>query len=162
MNPAQLHLLFNHFPIVGLIIGVLVLAVGFFMKGEIVIKTALCIILGASLFAIPAFATGEGAEEIVEAISDVSHDIIHHHEEEGEQFFYLTIVMALLSLSALLVSNFRPKLYRGLKIAVLAVGIFTALMGMRAGHSGGEIRHPEVRSDFVAPEHDHHDEHEAH
>ena len=168
-NAAHVHLVFNHFPIVGMIIGIAVYTYGYFFgkENDTVLKTGLFIILGASLTAIPTMLSGEGAEEIVERIPGIGHDVIHHHEEHGAQFFYGTIFMLLAALSALLTANVRPKAYRILKTVVLVGGLLAAFLGFMAGASGGEIRHPEKHNDFdptaiETHEHDDHDHGHSH
>ncbi|MBK8587458.1 MAG: hypothetical protein IPN88_19485 [Bacteroidetes bacterium] len=95
MDGAHAHLLFNHFPIIGSIISVLVLVTGFLLKNNIVKKTALAIIVFTSVMTIPAFTTGEEAEEALEAINQAPDSIIHEHEELAEIGLWTTICVGL-------------------------------------------------------------------
>lgn len=158
MNPAQIHLLFNHFPIVGLIIGAITLAVGLGLKKPATTLTALYILLFTSLMALPTFFSGEGAEEIVEHLPGANHDLIEHHEKEGAQFFYISMGLAILSLATIITARRNAQLYSTLRAIVLVSAFITALLGIRAGHSGGMIQHPEVREGFVPADEDHHDD----
>lgn len=165
MNPAQIHLLFNHFPIIGMLIGAITLAVGLGLKQSGTTTTALYILLFTSLMAIPTYLSGEGAEEIVEHLPNSNHDLIEHHEEEGAQFFYISIVMALLSLAAIITERRKMPVASTMRAIVLVAAFITALLGIRAGHSGGMIQHLEVREGFVPAadgEHEHHDDHDDH
>ena len=47
MNEAHLHLIINHFPIVGLFIGIIILAVGIGFKFDNSKRTGLLIIIGS-------------------------------------------------------------------------------------------------------------------
>jgi hypothetical protein len=48
MNDAHLHLVFNHFPIIVPIVGMIILIVGFFSNSDVVKRTALGVfVLGA-------------------------------------------------------------------------------------------------------------------
>ena len=66
MDATHLHLMLTHFPIVGTIIGIGVLAYGQFINNNSIKKLALAIFIVMSILTIPVFLTGEGAEETVE------------------------------------------------------------------------------------------------
>ena len=76
----------NHFPIIGTILGLGILIVGFLLKNSSVKNTAYIIFVGCAIFAFAAMYTGEGAEEIVEDMPTIGHQIIHEHEEIAEKF----------------------------------------------------------------------------
>ena len=65
MSAAQVHLVFNHFPLVFAFIGFLILAYGVFKKYPILVKAGLLLNLGAFFFTLPMFFSGEEAEETV-------------------------------------------------------------------------------------------------
>ncbi len=77
MNGAHLHLIGNHLPIVGIIIGTLVMIVGLILKKDQIKQTALGINIFSALTSLFAFFTGEEAEEVVEEIKGIS-DINTH------------------------------------------------------------------------------------
>ena len=77
MNDAHLHLVFNHFPIIVPIVGLLILMVGFFIGSDVVKKTALGVFILGAILTFPAMYTGEGAEEIAETLPDVTKQLIH-------------------------------------------------------------------------------------
>ena len=66
MSPVHWHLLLNHVPVIGTILGVLLLAWGTIRKSEELKQASLSIFIGAAVIAIPAFLTGEPAEEVAE------------------------------------------------------------------------------------------------
>ena len=94
MNDVHLHLVATHLPIVGVLIGFLVLLTGYFTKSPQVKATALGIFLFSALAGIVAFYTGEGAEDIVEKLPGVSETLIHNHE------------VLLLSITSIVISKF--------------------------------------------------------
>jgi uncharacterized membrane protein len=162
MNAAHLHLALNHLPIVIPFVALIVLTVGFVFKSEIVKRTAYFIFILAAISTVAAFTTGEEAEEIVEHLPGVSHDLIHEHEEIAETFALLMYLLGGLSVIGLW-ANFKQKAYAnyvGYAIFILtAVNIYFA---NRTGNTGGEIMHQEIREGFEMPEHDEHEEHEEH
>ena len=62
MDATHLHLLLNHFPIVGTLLGVGVMLYGYIVGSEQVKKAALWLWAAMALVAIPVFLTGEPAE----------------------------------------------------------------------------------------------------
>ncbi|RSK47133.1 hypothetical protein [Hymenobacter rigui] len=141
MNEAHLHLLLNHTPILGSLFGLLLLAAGLFKVNQTLTQTGLVTLLVAALLCLPTQLTGEGAEEVVERIPGITHQLIHAHEEAAELGFWaieLTGVVALLGL--LVKSRARTFTLLALLGAVLSFGLLA-----RAGNLGGQIRHSEIR-----------------
>jgi uncharacterized membrane protein len=147
MNDAHFHLVVNHLPIVGLLIGILVLIAGFFLKKRDVKLTALCIFLFSAIASIFAFYTGEGAEEVVENISGISETLIHNHEEYAESFFTLTLILAAISLITFIAEIKNLKYAKYMMFIALMLAISDGILAKYVGTSGGEIRHSEIRSD---------------
>lgn len=150
MNQAHLHLLFNHLPILGVFFGLLVLAGGFFLKNNSVKRTALGIFVLSGVFAIPAYLTGEGAEEVVEGIAGVSENLIERHEELANIFLSLAGALGLIAVATLYADlkwrKFAPVLYA----LTFAVATGAMVFAQQAGSSGGEIRHSEIRTGSAA------------
>ena len=68
MNWTYLHILVNHFPIVGFVIGTLLLFSGLFFQNQGVKISGLGTILFAGFMAVLAYLTGSPAEEAVAGI----------------------------------------------------------------------------------------------
>ncbi|MFN4764169.1 hypothetical protein ACKGJN_13655 [Gillisia sp. Q332] len=145
MNDAHLHLIVNHFPIVGINIGLLVLIVGFLLKNPQVKATSLGIFIFSALAAIAANYTGEGAEEIVEKIPGISESFIHDHEEYAEQFFTLSLILGGAALITLFLQIKKWGLAAYGYILVIILTISSLVSAYYVGVSGGEIRHTEIR-----------------
>lgn len=148
MNEAHNHLLFNHLPIIIPIVGILVLLGGILFRSAVVLRTAYLIFFLGALCTIPSFATGEGAEEVVEHIPGVSHDYIHAHEELAETFAMLSYALGLVSLIGFWASWKRKSFAMVISIAVLVFSGVVIYFGSRTGTSGGEIRHTEIRANW--------------
>lgn len=145
MNDAHLHLVFNHFPIIVPIVGMIILIVGFFIDSAVVKRTALGIFVLGSLLTFPAMYTGEGAEEIAEKLPDVTDAIIHEHEEMAETLAIINYLLGFVSLIAFW-ANWKQKSFANyIAIAVLCLGLVGLYFGKATGTSGGEIRHTEIR-----------------
>lgn len=145
MNEAHLHLILNHFPSIGITIGLLVLIAGYLLKKPQVKATSLGIFIFSALAAIAANATGEGAEEIVERIPGISESIIHEHEEFAEQFLTLALILGGAALITLLLQWRKIKMATYGYILVLILAISCLVSAYYVGVTGGEIRHTEIR-----------------
>ena len=146
MNSTHAHLLLNHFPVIGTLIGVMILLYGLLIKNINIQKVSLATIVVMTLIAIPVFLTGEPAEEAVENLPGVAESIIESHEEAAEVAFWvmmLTGVFALITLGLQIVNNPFSKTF--VLIALISGIISFGLMG-RTAYLGGQIRHTEIRS----------------
>ncbi len=149
MNDAHLHLLVNHFPIVGSILGLLVLLGGLFFKNNSVKNTAYCLFVIAALFSFFSMATGEGAEELVEDMPNIGHEIIHNHEELAEKFAVIMYLLGVVSIIGLITNIKNHPKASFYSYAILVIAIVAVFFSTKVGTSGGEIRHTEIRTDSV-------------
>lgn len=145
MNDAHFHLVATHLPIVGVLIGFLVLLSGYLIKNPQVKTTALLIFIFSALTAIAAFYTGEGAEEIVENLPSISETLIHHHEEVAELFFTMMLALGGASLLTLFFQLKKLPFDKYGFMLVLLISISCIVISKNVGTSGGEISHLEIR-----------------
>lgn len=144
MNAAHWHLVLNHFPIIGTLIGTLVLITGILLKGDSIKKTGLFILAIAAILAFPTHETGEEAEDIVEETTQVSHALIHEHEELAESFNIMAIALILLAGGSLFLIQRRLTEAKYLVIATAIVAIGASIWLFKIGQTGGEIMHQEI------------------
>ena len=147
MNEAHLHMVVNHFPIIGTILGLGILIVGIIQKNKAVKNTAYILFIVATIFAAASMATGEGAEEMVEDMPNIGHKIIHEHEEMAEKLILVLYLLGAVSILGLYM-NIKNK-SKAVLISYLALllALIAVFFGSRTGTTGGEIRHTEIRSD---------------
>ena len=145
MNGAHLHMVVNHFPIIGTIVGLGILVGGMILKNNTVKNIAYCVFVVGAIFAAISMATGDDAEEMVVKMPTIGRHIIHEHEEMAEKLAILLYLLGIISLIGLY-SNFRKKqkttLISYLALILVIVAVFLA---KETGTSGGEIRHTEIR-----------------
>ena len=148
MNDAHLHLMVNHFPIIGTIFGLGILLTGIIFKNNAIKNVSYVIFIVTAIFAYISMSTGEGAEEIVEDMPNVGKQIIHEHEEFAEKLalvLYLLGAVSLFGLYANLKNYSKAKLITYLTLVIAIVGLVLAKC---VGTSGGEIRHTEIRANI--------------
>ena len=149
MNDAHLHLVVNHFPIIGTIFGLGILIAGLFLKNNTVKNTAYVLFVVAAIFAFISMSTGEGAEEMVEDMPNIGKQIIHEHEELAEKLALLLYATGIFSLVALYTSLKNHKFSKIASYITLVLALGAAVLGSSVGTSGGEIRHTEIRDNNV-------------
>lgn len=150
MDSTHLHLILNHFPIIGTILGTGVMAYGYLTKSDPTKKAALWNWFIMALIAIPVFLTGEPAEESVEGLAGVSEVLIEQHEEAAELAIWVMEALGLLSLITLFAGFKNENTKKILIGSAFALSLVTFGLMARTGYLGGQIRHTEIRSGATA------------
>lgn len=146
MNAAHFHLMLIHVPVLGTIFCFVLLAFGILKKNDLLMKTALGALVVVALLSIPAYLTGEPAEEIVERLPGVQENAIEPHEEAAEGAFLSVLVAGILALAGLLCfrkGRLMPRWFAGL---VLILSLVSGVLMGRTAYLGGKIHHSELRT----------------
>src|SRR5271154_7170376 len=101
MNLAHVHLLLNHFPTVGMVVGLGVFITAIASRSDDLKRTSLGIFFAIALLTIPAFVTGTAAKLALDKAPEVSKAMIDQHETaafEGLWAMELTGILAWLGL----------------------------------------------------------------
>ena len=152
MNDAHLHMVVNHFPIIGTILGAGILLAGILFKNNTVKNVAYVLFVVAAVFAAVSMATGEGAEEMVEDMPTVGHDIIHEHEEIAEKLALSLYVLGVVSLFGLYANIKKISQAKLAAILTLVISVIAIYFAQLTGTTGGEIRHTEIRDNATGAE----------
>lgn len=141
MNAAHLHILVNHFPIIGFLIGLCIIFAGVFLGQSILRQTGLLILFLMALTSIPTFYSGHEAEDVVEKLTTES--VIEAHEEAAEWAYYLTLAAGAVS-GAAFIANWKNKGWgQYATVGAVTIALFAAAALARTGYLGGKIRHTE-------------------
>jgi uncharacterized membrane protein len=148
LNAAHWHLMLNHFPVIGTLTGFLILLASFLFRNKTLLTTGLVIFVITALLTIPAFITGEGAEEVLEQVAGLNAEqAIEQHEEASETAMIAMQVLGALSLISLLLSwKGKRNTVKILNPLICFYGLIVFAMMVRVANMGGEIRHSEIRS----------------
>jgi len=164
MDYIYIHLLLNHIPILGGVFGIILFLVGFFRKNQSLINAGLVSLVIITLVTIPAYLSGEEAEELVEGMAGTSEFYLEEHEEWSEVALWVMVTTGILSLVSLLMSSFH-NIRRWLHYLVILASIASIILMVVVGNYGGKIRHSELRenvngavnqekSELKKPDHD--------
>ena len=148
MNWAHMHLMINHFPVIGLVFGLALLLIAVIKKSDDLKKISLWFFILIALTALPVYFSGEPAEESVEHLSGGAEQVIEQHEK-----------MAMLSLAAVIISGFiaavglflikrHGKIANMLIMTLLVSLVISSGLMAKTANLGGQIRHTEIRKDF--------------
>ncbi len=151
MNDAHLHMVVNHFPIIGTIFGLGILISGLILKNNSVKIVAYSLFTIAALFTALSMSTGEGAEELVEDMPNIGKQIIHEHEELAEKLALVLYAIGALSLVSIYFSIKKISLLKYTTIVTLLLAVISVFLAQKVGTSGGEIRHTEIRANSNLP-----------
>jgi hypothetical protein len=147
MDLAHLHLLLNHFPTIGSIMGGGLFVLSLITNSDDLKRASLVVLLGISLIAIPTYISGNGAQEAVKSLPGVSKTLIETHE--GAALVALGFIEVTGAFAWLGLWQFR-RLARvpnwNLAVILVLTAVTLGLMA-RASNLGGEIRHGEIRAE---------------
>ena len=149
MNEAHLHMVVNHFPIIGTILAIGILIAGLLSKNRSIIITSYVLFVIGAIFGILSMNTGEGAEELVEDMPGIGWKIIHEHEELAEKMALLLDILGVLSLVGFYLQFKKNAKEKLVSYIILLIGIASLFVIQKVGTSGGEIRHTEIRNESV-------------
>ena len=144
MNYAHLHLLLNHFPIIGTIVGLGLFLVSFFGKNDDLRRSSYLVFAGVALLSIPAFLSGFGAQLMIKGHDGVSDALLQRHEGAALLSVWFVLATGTLALIGLWQSQRTSHLPSWNVLAVLLFSLLTVGLMARTGNTGGDIRHPEV------------------
>lgn len=160
-NAAHLHLLVNHFPIIGAFLAVPMLVLALLLRKERGLLLASVFLLAVvAVSGWLSIETGEEAMDMLDAQEgkkwfktyQEGEDALGEHEERAERSMYFAVPTALLGLIVLAMAHRRPpenalpRYWIGL---VLAGAAATGGAMAYAGNAGGVIMHREIRGDSM-------------
>ncbi len=148
MNDAHIHLVVNHFPIIGVIFGLGILIAGMFLNSNTTKNVAYVLFIVSAIFAFVSDKTGGGAAKMVKELPNLDlNETIKTHAQLAGKFAIACYIMGIASIAGLYLNiknNSRAKLVSFLVLIIAAV---CAYLGKEVGTTGGEIRHTEIRND---------------
>jgi len=149
MNAAQIHLMLNHLPVIGLVFVVIALGAGALTRKDTLVRFGLVLMVGLALVVVPVFLSGEPAEGGVEHLAGVTRQAIEPHEDMARVATIALVTIGLFALIALLRRRHRP-VGRGITVAAFVLSLAVGGLLAWTAHLGGQIRHPELQGTSVS------------
>jgi uncharacterized membrane protein len=145
MNWAHVHLLINHFPVIGVLGAILLLVYSLVRKSEEVTMVSFGLFVLIALITIAVFFTGEAAEDVVKNLPGVTETYIGRHEEMAELALVLIEVLGVMALVGLFLLRRKGSIPRWVVVMVLVTSLAVAAVVGLTANLGGQIRHTEIR-----------------
>ena len=146
MDLTHIHLLLNHFPTIGTIIGGGLFILSLIMRSDDLKRASLLVMLGIALIAIPTYMSGNGAQDAIKSLPGVSQPLIEAHE--GAAFVAIWFMEFTGAFAWLGLWQFRrlKRVPNWNLTVILILTIASFALMTRASNLGGEIRHAEIRT----------------
>ena len=158
MNPAHLHIILNHIPVIGIPFGIAILSYAFLRKNPQIRTLGLLVFVVIALITIPTYLAGKAAEDMVEHLPGVEEHLIENHERAATIALVATSVLGGLALIRLLVPARFSVVGAPLTILVFVLSLGVAGWLGRTANLGGQIRHSEIRDSAASVGDDDRDE----
>jgi uncharacterized membrane protein len=150
VNVEHLHLILNHVPTVGSVVALGLLLLAFARRNESLKHVGLEVLFVIAVVTLPVYMSGVAARLELRDRPDVSDDAMRVHQDAALAGFAVTEVAGFVAWIALWQSRRHGRAARGIVPAVTLLSIVALVLMARAATLGGEIRHPEIRTDRSA------------
>src|SRR5438874_1318670 len=141
---AHVHLLVNHFPTIGTILGLALLLVSLVRKNDHIRKVSFEVIFLIALLTLPVYVSGQAAAEALKGQPGVAAAAIVAHNDAALGSFIMMEITGFFAWLALWRMRRIGRMTTGLTYTVLVLLVLTVAAVARAANMGGDIRHPEI------------------
>jgi uncharacterized membrane protein len=142
-SSAHLHLLVNHFPVIGYFIIIVFLVYGIIIKQEKVKQFSMFMIVVLSLITILVFVSGNNAEGMVKGAEGVIEENIEVHQYAAVRSFIAMEILGGISLLMILYYRFKKPVPLSVTLIYLFLNLFVLWMMIYTSNQGGKIFHSE-------------------
>jgi uncharacterized membrane protein len=151
MNQTHIHLLITHLPIIGAMLGALVLKHGIWRKSNSTLIAAYNVLILSAIGAGIAYITGEGAEEAVEHLQGISEHVIEAHAESAVLSIIALAIVGALAILGIYLTQANSRFTRRVALYTLAASLVAFALVARTGYLGGQIRHADEIGSKTSP-----------
>jgi uncharacterized membrane protein len=152
VNVAHLHLLLNHFPTIGTVVGIGLILLAFVRRNDHLLRASLEVFFAIALLTLPVYLSGVAAQTVVEGRTGVSMPAITAHQDAALLAFMLMEITGAVAWLGLWQSRRNSRPGRSTLATVVLLSVVTLVLMGRAATIGGEISHAEIRiSEDAAP-----------
>jgi uncharacterized membrane protein len=155
MSLVHIHLLLNHFPTVGMIVGIALFVASLYIRNEHLVRASLLIFFGIAVLTIPTYVTGNSAQMAICKVREkqtepcvdpnVSRAMIEAHEAAALPGLLVMILNGAFAWLGLWQFRRSSKVARWNLAVVFLLSLIAFGLMANAANLGGQIRHPEIR-----------------
>lgn len=151
MNAAQWHLTLVHVPVIGLLCALVIYAVAFCSKNELLDRLGHAFVVVCALLTVAAYYTGPSALSVLDEFvaaqggTPIERQLVEQHAAIGKASFTAIIILGAVAAQAWIryFQDSRPG--KVLRVVLLVCALGCAYLMAWTSHLGGLIRHPEIR-----------------
>ena len=146
MNPAHLHLITTHVPVMGTVFGLCLLLLALLRKSEELKRVALLVFVVAALLALPAYLSGPSAADLLRRLMPgMTSDAGDQHVEIAILALAGSLALGAVSLLGLILFRKGRSLSASFLVLVLLLAVLSCGLLSWTANLGGKIRHLEIR-----------------
>lgn len=145
-NWAHIHLMINHFPVIGILGAQVLLIYGLARRKHDMAVFSLGVFTFLAVITVAVYFTGHGAEDVVKNLPGVTEVFIDRHEEAAEFAMILMVILGIGGAIGLFFELKSGSVPVWIMVAILLISVATAIMVTITANLGGQIRHTEIRS----------------
>jgi uncharacterized membrane protein len=143
------HIILNHFPSIGLVVGLGFLIVSILMNNDTMKRASLVLFTICGILGVPTYVTGASS---MWALTDpplvyISQAAINAHRDMALWTLFALAATGVTSWLQLWKYRYTGKYSTNMIYAVLGFGVVTLGLIAETGHRGGQINHPEIRTE---------------
>ena len=142
MNAAHLHLILNHIPVFTTIFGLILIIASRIGERPATLRIGLYTLIAGAIFAVPAYLTGEPAEDAIKHLSGIG-SVDAHEEIAGIALACSALLGVVAAVMALRMrAHVIPS--RSFLITLLALATVSTSLFSVTAYFGGQIHHSEI------------------
>ncbi len=145
INGAHLHLMINHFPVIGILFAILLFLYGQVTRSDEIKRVSLGAFVLIALITVPVYLTGEAAQKVVKNLPGVTEAYIGRHEEMAELSLVLIEALGIACCAGLIFFRRSATIPKWFIALVLVLSLVAAAVVGFTANLGGQIRHTEIR-----------------
>jgi len=146
-QPEYVHATINHFPLVGLLVALLALAIGLITRCRPLMLNGLGLVTALALSIWPVYYYGDaGFDRVLSMADDPGQAFLKYHADLAHHWAFLYYITAAVAALGFGLSWKWPRALVPAAVVALLLGIASLGAGIIIARAGGEIRHREFRS----------------
>jgi hypothetical protein len=146
-RPEFIHAAINHFPLVGLFVAALGLAISAIAGNRGAMRMGLVLVALLALSVWPVYHFGEGGYDRARSMADEpGAAFLDYHKAIAERWIFVYFVTAGAAGLSLVAAWKWPRSLRAVSAASVGLSAACLVAGVIIAHSGGEVRHREFRT----------------
>lgn len=147
MNWVHLHLALNHVPVLGTVFLFLLLLVGWIRRSQEIQRICLWGFVGLCLVSIGIKYTGDFAFDALKGADWVDKVLVQRHEQSADQATTGVFILGVIAAVGLFRSRGNRPVAAWVCMVLLGASLGTFVLMARTANLGGQLRHPEMRTE---------------